>query len=151
MAKIETIRDLVYSQIERPKAATATTTTTAPSYMNRLRNNNRNAAAEFLGRKPEDRLRNTPVSLRKQIEEKTSFVNPDKQFSTPTLLRKLSKNPEATVDVAKAHTIMSKAEVEAQAMQEHAQNGIKTPQKLVQATRQSSFSRTPRTIQNLMN
>lgn len=149
MAKIETIRDLIHSQIQEPRANLATAT--PPSYMNRLRNStNRNAAAEFLGRKPEDRLKSTPVSLRKRIEEKTSFVNPDKQFSTPTLLRKMSRNPEATVDVAEAHTIMSKAEVEAQAMQDHAKAGIQNPQQLVKASRKHSFSRTPRTIANLI-
>lgn len=137
----------MYSQIERPKAPVAT----APSYMSRLRNNaNRGAAAEFLGRKPEDRLKNTPVSLRKRIEEKTSFVNPDKQFTTPTLLRKLSKNPEATVDVAKAHTIMSKAEIQAEVMSNEVKAGARNPQQLIKATRQHSFSRTPRTIANLI-
>jgi hypothetical protein len=150
LAKIETIRDLVYSQIEQPKIKVAPAT--VPSYISRLSNSaNRGAAAEFLGHKPEDRLRHAPVSLRKRIEQKTSFVNPDKQFTTPTLLRKLTKNPEATVDVAKAHTIMSKAEVQAQYLSDQIQSGEKDLNKVIrQPQSRNAFSRTPRTIQNLL-
>jgi hypothetical protein len=149
LAKIETIRDLVNSQMGRPKAEeTAQTAILSPRQKLAA---NRSAAAEFLGVKPKEILK-TPVSLRKKIEKQNSFINPDSHFQTPTLLRNLGKNPDASVDVAQAQTILSKAEVTAEAMQaELKKNGAQNPQKLVRAVRQnSSFSRIPRTIENLI-
>jgi hypothetical protein len=148
LAKIETIRDLVYSQIEQPKIST--NTVVAPAYMTKVLNQHRSGAAEFLGQNPEDRLKNTPVSLRQKIQDSNSFINPSKHFATPTLLRKLSKNPEATVDVAKAHTIMSQAQIKAMEMKELAATGITSPQELIQGARNNTFSKIPRTIEKLM-
>jgi hypothetical protein len=150
LPKIETIRDLVYSQMEQTKSKTITSTVVAPAYMAKILNSHRSGAAEFLGQNPEDRLKNTQVSLRKQIENSNSFINPSKHFETPTLLKKLSKNPEAVVDVAKAHTIMSQAEIKAMEMKELVSGGITSPQELIQVSRNNTFSKIPRTIEKLM-
>ena len=147
MAKIETIRDLVNAELS-PKVKAPPTATVNISRLNIGKN--RGAAAEFLGHKPLSQMK-TPVSLRKKIEKQNSFVNPDAQFKTPTLLRNLGRDPQASVEVAEAHSTMSKAQVKAKFIEEELKISAKTPQQIIRETKKNnSFSKVPRTIQNLI-
>jgi len=133
LAKIESIRDLVLAKVstniqrqDKPAAVAV----------------KRSAAADFLAKQGKiSALHRSPTKRpqRKDYEARNNFINPQEQFKTPTLLREYGPEPRAHRDVAAAHVTISHTQVQCE---------TKQPEK---ASRQSaSFSRIPRTIENLL-
>ena len=148
MAKIQSVKDLVSIHIEKPKQENQTNS----KHLNKLRStSNRSIAAQFLGIKPQTEQKTKPSP--KELAKKNNFINPNSAFATPTLLKKLHSDGNAKIDVARAQTTLTKAQVQAIFMEDQmeATAAMKTPQAKQRIVRSApSFSRVPRTIENLM-
>ena len=148
MAKIQSVKDLVSIHVEKPKQEIQTSS----RHLTKLRGtSNRSIAAQFLGIKPQPEQKAKPSP--KELAKRNNFINPSSAFATPTLLKKLHSDGNAKIDVAKAQTTLTKAQVQAIFMEDQmeAAAAMKEQNAKKRIVRSApSFSRVPRTIENLM-